>query len=170
MTVVFLDRDGVIIENRDHYIRSWDDVYIYPWAIKALKKFSHHQFVIVTNQSAIGRGIITYQKAQEINRKLIDTLQTYTGYRISNIYMCPHTPNDNCECRKPKAGMLKQAAIDLEIDLSQSVMIGDALTDLQAGWNAGVKQCILVKTGRGKYQRIKNAIFCDNLLDALYRV
>jgi histidinol-phosphate phosphatase family protein len=150
---IFIDRDGVIVENRPDYIRNWDDVLIYPQALQALYHINHspYKIVIVTNQSAIGRGIISMNRAEAINRRLMEEVISHGG-RIDRIYMCPHSPQDGCSCRKPAPGLLIQAAEELLIDLPRSVMIGDAWSDLIAGQAAGVQKLILVKTGRGNEQ------------------
>lgn len=150
---IFLDRDGVIIENREEYVRSWADVSIYPQALSALAKASHsaHKIVIITNQAGVGKGLIPLKTAAEINRRLVQVIER-AGGRVDGLYMCPHTPQDQCECRKPRPGMILQAARALSLDLSQSWMIGDALSDLQAGRAAGVGHIALVRTGRGDQQ------------------
>lgn len=150
---IFLDRDGVIIENRDRYVRSWADVAVLPGALAALAaaRDSGYAFVIVTNQSAVGRGIISRETADDINRRLLDVIRA-TGGRIDAVYLCPHAPDDGCECRKPLPGMLLRAAREHDLDLARSVMIGDALSDSGAGQAAGVAQSILVRTGRGRAQ------------------
>lgn len=150
LPALFLDRDGVIIENRANYVRSWEDVVFFPSAVSALKKAAGwpHQIVIVTNQSAVGRGLISLDEAHELNRRIVHFIQS-TGGRIDAVYMCPHAPDENCDCRKPKPGLLIRAARDLSIDLASSIMIGDAQSDLLAAQAAGIKDLILVKTGRG---------------------
>lgn len=150
---IFLDRDGVIIENRDAYVRSWDDVEIFESAIDTLIGIEHFPYliVIVTNQSAVGRGIITFEQAVEINDRLVSIIRDRGG-RVDGVYICPHSPTDRCDCRKPKPGMLLSAAQALDIDLENSIMVGDALTDLEAGIQAGVKDTILLETGRGLLQ------------------
>lgn len=171
---IFLDRDGVIIENRSNYVRSWDDVYIYPQALTALVEFSKLPFylVIVTNQSAVGRGIISKQEADAINDQLVSEIEI-AGGRIDAVYMCPHAPTDNCQCRKPESGLFLQAAQEMPLSLSNSVMVGDALTDLMAAEAAGIQQRILVLTGRGEQQLQLNEalslspyLICDTLLEA----
>lgn len=151
--VVFLDRDGVIIQNRDAYVRSWGDVEFLPRSLEALSRLAKSPFaiVIITNQSAVGRGIIPLGQAEMINHRVLETI-TQAGGRVDGMYMCPHAPEDNCECRKPKAGLLTQAAEELGLDLSRSIMIGDALTDIEAAHAAGVPQKILLLTGRGADQ------------------
>ena len=150
---IFLDRDGVIIENRASYVRAWADVLIYPQALKALAALKNTPFriVIVTNQSVVGRGIITEEQAKHINHRLVDEI-TLAGGRIDAVYMCPHAPIANCSCRKPEPGMLIEASDKLSLDLKNSLIIGDALSDLKAGQNVRLKKTILVRTGRGHEQ------------------
>ncbi len=152
---LFLDRDGVIIENRDQYVRSWDDVAFLPGALDALAALrgSRYALVIVTNQSAVGRGIITLAEADAINRRVVAEIEK-NGGRVDGVFVCPHAPADACDCRKPRPGLLLQAAAALDLDLSQSVMVGDAISDLLAGQNAGIRRTFLVRTGRGAAQAL----------------
>ena len=147
---LFLDRDGVIVENRPDYIRSWADVYIFPQALEALIKvqIAPYKIIIVTNQSVVGRGIISLSEAEAINQRLVAEIET-AGGRIDAVLMCPHAPEADCSCRKPRPGLLHQAADLLSINLSKSILIGDALSDLLAGQAAGVQKTGLVRTGRG---------------------
>jgi D-glycero-D-manno-heptose 1,7-bisphosphate phosphatase len=172
---IFLDRDGVIIENRSDYVRSWEDVAFIPGALSALAKasMSTYKIIIVTNQSAIGRGIISYQTAEEINQRLIQMISN-AGGRVDGVFMCPHAPEEKCSCRKPQPGLILQAAEALDLDLSRSTLIGDALSDIQAGQAAGVCQRILVRTGRGSRQKhlpqpqgLDPYCVCDSLIEAL---
>lgn len=172
---IFLDRDGVIIENRDNYVRNWQDVKFLPGALQALSRLSESPYavIIITNQSAVGRGMITLEQAQEINRRVVEVIVETCG-RIDSVYMCPHGPDDQCACRKPKPGLLTQAAEEHNLDLSQSVLVGDALTDLLAGQAAGLSANILVLTGRGKKQnrlpeaaKLFSYTVCDTLVDAV---
>jgi D-glycero-D-manno-heptose 1,7-bisphosphate phosphatase len=148
---IFLDRDGVLIENRSEYVREWSHVKIFPEAIKALSHLHDYKVVIVTNQSAVGRGLISLEIAHEINKQLIEVIRENEG-QIDGVFMCPHAPVDQCNCRKPNPGLLLQAAKELSIDLSRSWMIGDAWSDLLAGKAAGVRGVVLLKTGRGSEQ------------------
>lgn len=172
---IFLDRDGVIIENRANYVRDWSDVTVFPDAIKALSnpKLENYKIVIVTNQSAVGRGIISIEAAEEINQRLVNSIRDQFG-RLDGAYLCPHSPDDKCGCRKPKPGLLLQAANELSLDLKRSWMIGDAWSDVQAGQAAGVRGAIILKTGRGTEQlsmahpkNIEDHLICDNLSHAL---
>ena len=150
---IFLDRDGVIIENRPNYVRSWDDVTIFTRALPVLARLRDlpYKVVIVTNQSVVGRGGISLETAEGINDRLVARI-VEAGGRIDGVFMCPHAPQDDCDCRKPRPGLLFQAADALAIDLSSSWMVGDALTDVMAGQAAGVKRAALVLTGRGQAQ------------------
>ena len=150
---LFLDRDGVIIENRQNYVRSWNDVFIYSKSIEALRKIksSNYKIIIITNQSAIGRGLISLQTAEQINSRLIDKIES-AGGRIDGVFMCPHSPQDNCLCRKPSPGLIEQAVSKLNLNLENSILVGDALSDILAGQAAGVGKNVLVLTGRGAAQ------------------
>ena len=148
---IFLDRDGVLIENRSEYVREWSQVTFLPKSIEALALLHEYKVVIVTNQSAVGRGLITLETALEINHRLVEKIKEGSG-QVDGVYMCPHAPEDQCNCRKPNPGLLLQAAEELSLDLHQSWMIGDAWSDLMAGKAAGVRGVALLKTGRGNEQ------------------
>ena len=150
---LFLDRDGVFIENCANYVRNWQDVHFFPEALAALARIREvpYKIIVVTNQSAVGRGIISLKTAVTLNERILEVVRQANG-RIDASYLCPAKPGTNDPCRKPRPGMLLQAAKEHNIDLNQSYMIGDALTDVQAGQAAGVKQAILLLTGRGKVQ------------------
>lgn len=172
---IFLDRDGVLIENRSGYVRDWSHVQIFPEAIRALsnQKLDRYRIVIVTNQSAVGRGIMSFESAGEINDRLVRWIR-HQGGRIDGAYLCPHGPDDGCDCRKPKPGLLLQAARDLALDLKRSWMIGDAWSDVQAGQAAGVRGTIILKTGRGAEQLSQSRpadlaefLVCEDLPHAL---
>jgi D-glycero-D-manno-heptose 1,7-bisphosphate phosphatase len=147
-----MDRDGVIIENRADYVKSLDEVHFIPGALAALAGAARLdcRLVIITNQSVIGRGLIDSQTAGRISDFVVQRLVA-AGGRVDGVYVCPHQPGDGCDCRKPAPGLLRRAAAELGIDLAASVMIGDALTDVQAGQSAGAR-AILVRTGRGQDQ------------------
>ena len=147
-----MDRDGVIIENRADYIKSIDEIHFIPGVLAALAAAArlNCRLVIVTNQSGIGRGLIALETAGQINDFVVQRLAA-AGGRVDGVYVCPHPPDAGCDCRKPAPGLLRQAAAALDIDLAASVMIGDALSDVQAGWQAGAR-AILVRTGRGQAQ------------------
>jgi D-glycero-D-manno-heptose 1,7-bisphosphate phosphatase len=161
---IFLDRDGVLIENRADYVRNWAQVNILPKIVDALASnaVKNYKIIMVTNQSAVGRGLITLETAQNINKNLVRVIEKHKG-QIHAVYMCPHDPGAQCSCRKPKPGLILQAAHDLALDLARSWMIGDAWSDLLAGRAAGVHQVALVKTGRGRDQLLQHSP--DSLTD-----
>jgi D-glycero-D-manno-heptose 1,7-bisphosphate phosphatase len=172
---IFLDRDGVLIQNVDTYVRSWADVVVFPWTLPAMVRLKNRSYkiVIVTNQSLVGRGIITAEEAERINERLVTTVQRVGG-QIDGVFMCTHAPSANCDCRKPQPGLILQACAQLSLDLSRSVMIGDALSDILAGQNAGIPLNILVRTGRGDAQinlpeakSMKPFLTCGSLEDAV---
>ncbi len=152
---LFLDRDGVINEDREDYIKSWEEFRFIKGVRPALKQF--HQagipVVVVTNQSVIGRGLVTEGKLSVIHDRMCQAVQK-SGGRITKIYYCPHHPDDHCRCRKPRIGMLKKAARELSLDLKKCIFVGDALKDIQAGKRAGCRT-LLVQTGQGRESLIK---------------
>jgi len=151
---VFFDRDGVI--NKEvNYLDSIDKVEILPGIAKAIKLLNDNRFkvVVITNQSGVARGYFTEDKLNEIHGFILGELSKESAF-MDAVYHCPHHPDDNCECRKPKPGLIKRAEKELDIDLKHSYLIGDTISDMKAGLNAGVK-CILVLTGYGKEERTK---------------
>ena len=138
--IVFLDRDGVINKNRDDYVKTWDEFEFLPNTKKAIKLLNDngYKIIIITNQSVVGRGIITEKTLTGIHEKMLKELNE-CGCRIEKIYYCPHAPGDNCGCRKPKSGLLLKAAKDFDIDLKKCYFIGDSETDVEAGKRAGCK-------------------------------
>ena len=142
---VFFDRDGTLNANLDYLTRP-DQMRLLPGVGPALKQLRSAGFacVVVTNQSAVGRGMMTEADLERIHTEMIHQLAD-VGALLDGIYACTHVL-DHPE-RKPAPGMLLRAAAELNLDLAQSWMIGDSLRDIQAGRNAGVKGCILVRTG-----------------------
>jgi D-glycero-D-manno-heptose 1,7-bisphosphate phosphatase len=145
---VFLDRDGTINTEVD-YLSTVEGFIFLPGALAALVRLAKtkYKIIIVTNQSGIGRGYFTEERLKEINVKMCCLLEK-AGGRIDAIYYCPHRPDENCSCRKPKTGMIEDAKKDFTIDLAASYMIGDATRDVQLAINAGCTS-ILVETGKG---------------------
>ncbi|HSN74839.1 MAG TPA: D-glycero-beta-D-manno-heptose 1,7-bisphosphate 7-phosphatase [Anaerolineae bacterium] len=149
---VFLDRDGVLNQNRANYVRTWAQVEFLHGVFEAVQRLAGSSFVVVvvTNQSAVGRGLMTCEALTAINQGIVQQVQQ-AGGRIDAVYACPHRPDEGCPCRKPRPGMLLQAAVDLGIDLERSFLVGDARSDVEAGLAAGC-QPIMVRTGRGTKQ------------------
>lgn len=149
---VFLDRDGVVNENRDDYVKTWEEVRFLPGVFGGLARLASSPFsiVLITNQSPIGRGIVSREQVEAINRRMVAEIEAHGG-RVDGVYYCPHHPDAGCDCRKPRPGLLLKAAEELELDLANSYLVGDAIGDVEAGLAAGCSP-ILVLTGRGKQQ------------------
>ncbi|WP_455392258.1 D-glycero-beta-D-manno-heptose 1,7-bisphosphate 7-phosphatase [[Eubacterium] cellulosolvens] len=137
---IFIDRDGVINYNRNDYVKSWAEFKFIPGAKEAIKRIndSNLLLIIITNQSPIGRGIFKRETLDYIHKSMLNELND-AGAHIDAIYYCPHHPDDNCDCRKPKPGLILRAAKDFNIDLARSWMVGDSDSDLEAGAAAGCK-------------------------------
>ena len=151
---IFLDRDGTI-NKYVGFLRNIDDFELIEGVSEAIKKINQSGYlaIVVTNQPVIARGEVTWEELHEIHKKM-ETLLGKDGAYIDGIYICPHHPDKGfegerpeykieCNCRKPKPGLLLQASYDFNIDLSESYMIGDSLRDIEVGENAGVKESIL---------------------------
>ena len=164
---VFLDRDGTIAKDV-HYCRRLEDFELLPTVPEAIKLLNENDFkaVVTTNQSGIARGYLTEETLAQIHRKMEDELAKH-GAKVDAIYYCPHHPDDNCECRKPKLKLFLQAAKELVIDFSLSYVVGDMQMDIEAGKALGCKT-ILVTTGpdRGKGVIDPPDYLADNLLEA----
>tara|TARA_B100000029_G_C17409319_1_gene900112 strand:+ start:541 stop:1047 length:507 start_codon:yes stop_codon:yes gene_type:complete len=130
---VFLDRDGVINKKRNDYVKNISELEIFEYVPDAITLLKNNNFLIIliTNQSVINRGIISLNELNDIHKHLQDFLSTF-GTSIDGIYFCPHTPNDNCNCRKPKPGLILKAGEEFDIDLKKSWFIGDSQTDMEA--------------------------------------
>jgi D-glycero-D-manno-heptose 1,7-bisphosphate phosphatase len=149
---VFLDRDGVIIENRLDYVRSVADVVLLPGTIEAVRRLSvRTEVVFVTNQSVIGRGLAEADDIVAVHDHVVAQFSR-AGVPIRGSAICPHAPAEDCFCRKPKPGMLRAAAAAWNCRLETSWMVGDALSDILAAEAAGA-QAVLVRTGRGAVQQ-----------------
>jgi histidinol-phosphate phosphatase family protein len=143
---VFLDRDGVLNKNRDDYVKSTKELEIFANIGKEILKLKMKGFliIVITNQSVINRKIITIKELEEIHL----TIQKFlikSKTSIDKFYFCPHRPDENCDCRKPKPGLILQAINEFSIDVSKSWMVGDSKTDIQAGEKAGCKTIFLKK-------------------------
>jgi len=152
MRAIFLDRDGVICENRPDHVKSWSEFQFLPAALPALRRLAQAPLaiIVITNQAIIRRGIVPASAVEEIHERMAWHVRR-AGGRLDVIYYCPHRPDEGCSCRKPQPGLLLQAARDLGLELGRSYLIGDALTDIEAARAAGC-QPLLVRTGRGAAQ------------------
>ncbi len=134
---VFLDRDGVLCEERG-YLHSGDKLQIFPYAAEAVRRLHEAGYlaIVITNQSGVARGYLTEAELQVMNRELMNV----TG--VDAVYYCPHL-GELCNCRKPKTGMVEQACRDCDIDLPRSWFVGDRASDIQTGINARLRTALL---------------------------
>lgn len=158
MKLIILDRDGVINQDSDEFIKSADEFVPIPGSLEAIADLNHagYTVVIATNQSGLARQYFDIDTLNKIHAKLHRQLKAFGGY-IDAIFFCPHGPDDNCECRKPKAGMFQQIATRLNTPLNGVPAVGDSLRDLQAALAVGA-QPILVRTGKGENTLADNNI------------
>ncbi len=172
---VFLDRDGVITQEPPHYAHKLDQLALIPKSGDAIKLLNEDGFmvVIVSNQAGIAHGYFQEEDAVSFNQAMRRRLAE-EGASVDAVYYCPHHAEAkvekyqvDCDCRKPKPGMLVMAGKELDIDMKSSYMIGDRLTDIEAGKRAGCKT-VLVKTGNGSETVQNNRIECDHIADDLY--
>ena len=149
---IFLDRDGVINENRPDYVKSLAEFVFLPGALEALRRLAGvgMPIVVVSNQSAIHRGLVSHATVDAITQAMQRQVEM-AGGRIDAVFYCPHRPDEGCTCRKPKTGLFHQAARRLDLQLAGSYVVGDALSDIQAALSIGAHP-LLVLTGRGREQ------------------
>ncbi|MDX1959131.1 MAG: HAD family hydrolase [Leptospiraceae bacterium] len=170
MKYIFLDRDGVINKrNLEGYILRWEDFEFEVGVISFLKEIKRRGYypIIITNQQCIGKKILTKEALDEIHSKMNIYLKKYNA-EFFDIFVCPHLEKDECECRKPKPGLLFQARDKHQIQLQNTFFIGDSITDIQAGNHANSKT-ILLNTNYNQNFRdlVRIDLICDSLLDIL---
>ena len=147
--LIVLDRDGVINEDSDQYVKSPQEFVPIKGSLEAIASLNSagYTVVVATNQSGIARGLFTLDVLEGMHQKLNDLLGKHNG-RIDKIYFCPHGPEDNCDCRKPLPGMLEQILKDYPVEPGSVIAVGDSLRDLQAAKAVGMVP-VLVRTGKG---------------------
>ncbi len=168
--ILILDRDGVINQDSDAFVKSADEWIPLPGSIEAIAKLYKAGWIlaVATNQSGVARGKFSQQDLDDQHAKMLNLIQA-AGGDLHHIAWCPHGPDDGCDCRKPKAGLLDQISAALNLDLSGGIMVGDALRDLQAGQARGC-QAVLVRTGKGMKtlaagEGLDNVRLVDNLAE-----
>ncbi|MBX2849364.1 MAG: D-glycero-beta-D-manno-heptose 1,7-bisphosphate 7-phosphatase [Acidiferrobacterales bacterium] len=174
MKLVILDRDGVINQESPEFIKSPDEWIPIDGSLEAIGRLSQagYEVVIVTNQSGVGRGLISADMLAQIHVRMRDYIQQHGG-KIQIILYCPHHPDDNCDCRKPKPGLYTELTERLNVNLSNCYSVGDSMRDLVAAKAAGALPA-LVKTGNGRktlkeaklnqQAEDKNGLTLDNLI------
>ena len=164
---VFLDRDGTICEDVNYLSRP-EDLRLFPFTAEAVKLLNDKGFlvILITNQSGIARGFFDEKVLHQIHAKLKEEL-TKSNAKLDAIYFCPHSSSDNCDCRKPKTGMIEMAKQDFSLSLENSWIIGDKAIDVETGFNAQIKTA-LVLTGYGQTEaeklKKKPDLTAENLL------
>lgn len=172
---VFLDRDGVITQEPPHYAHELSQLKLIPKSADAIRLLNENGFVVIvaSNQAGIAHGYYREEDAILFHQAMKENLAKEGAY-IDAIYYCPHHPEAkieryrvDCNCRKPKPGMLTRAESELNIDLKQSFIVGDKLSDIEAGKRAGCKT-IMVRTGYGVEELKSNEIDCDYVANDLH--
>ncbi|NCX93513.1 MAG: D-glycero-beta-D-manno-heptose 1,7-bisphosphate 7-phosphatase [Gammaproteobacteria bacterium] len=150
MRVVIIDRDGVLNVDRADYIKSIAEWRSIPGSLEAIAKLNKAgvKVAVATNQSCIGKGILTHDQVHEIHAHLREELAKVNGH-IDYIAMCPHAPSDGCHCRKPLPGLLHEIALHFRVSLKNVPFVGDNIRDVEAARTAGATP-VLVKTGHGE--------------------
>src|SRR3990167_2316329 len=148
--LIILDRDGVINFDSDNYIKSPDEWIPIPGSIEAIALLTKakYKMVIATNQAGVNRGKFSLETLQKINQKMLTTIES-SGGKIEKIYFCPHHPDENCECRKPKTKMFQDIQRDFNVDATNMIYIGDSEKDFLVAQKIGC-EFFLVRTGNGE--------------------
>jgi len=155
VSLVILDRDGVINHDSDDYIKSPDEWQPLPGSLEAIARLCRADYTVVvaTNQAGVGRGLFSLEMLIRIHRKMASSIRDKGG-RLDSVFFCPHGPAEQCGCRKPNPGMLLEISDRLGIGLSGVPVVGDSLRDLEAAEAAGAMP-VLVKSGRGRLTQKK---------------
>lgn len=172
MKLIVLDRDGVINEDSDDYIKSPEEWIAIPGSAAAIARLNQagYQVVVATNQSGVGRGYYDLATLDAIHDKMRDTVAAEGG-EIKGIFFCPHSPEEGCDCRKPKSGLIDQIQQALNTDVSGCYIVGDSARDLVCGVQRGCLP-VLVRTGKGERtlaaglpEEVSDARIHDSLAD-----
>ena len=148
MKAVFLDRDGVINEDRDDYVKGVHELKVFPYVPQSIRRLNEagQQVFVVSNQQGVAKGLFSEENLVEMQKEINKQVEI-AGGKISGFYFCTHLASDECSCRKPKSGLLTKAAREHGIDLTKSIMVGDSERDLIAGKSVGCVS-VLVLTGK----------------------
>jgi len=158
MNLIILDRDGVINYDSDQFIKSPDEWKPLPGSLEAIARLSQagYRVVVATNQSGVARGLFDMPTLNSIHEKMHKAC-AQAGGRIDAVFFCPHAADDDCDCRKPKSGMIEEIASRYSADLSNVLSVGDSLRDLEASARLGA-QPVLVLTGKGQKTQAKGGL------------
>lgn len=150
MKAVFLDRDGVINRDSPDYIKNWGEFEFLPSSRQAIALLCKAGFdiFVVTNQSVVGRGMVSLEALRDMHGRMVSGIEKAGGC-IKDIFFCPHRPEDACDCRKPRPGLILQAMARHGILPAEAAMVGDSVKDMEAANRAGLAKAVLVRTGNG---------------------
>lgn len=150
MKVIVLDRDGVINEESDAYIKSADEWIPLPGSLEAIARLNHaaYRVVVASNQSGLARGLFSIDDLNAIHRKMQRALSLLGGH-VDAVFFCPHSPDASCRCRKPATGLLEDIGTRLQVEMTGIPVVGDSWKDIQTARGVGA-QPVLVLTGRGQ--------------------
>ena len=147
---IFLDRDGVINRDSPDYIKSWDEFHFLPGSVEAITRLSQsgRRVILITNQSVIHRKMVLPETLDQMHANLKAAVREAGGC-ITDIFFCPHTPDEGCACRKPRPGLILAACRAHGLDPAECVMVGDSAKDIRCAHRAGCARALLVRTGNG---------------------
>ena len=167
--IVFIDRDGVINVDLWRYVESWDEFRFEEGAIEALKSLTDHgiDIIIISNQAGVGDGVFSEAAMWDVHEKMVQAMGKH-GILIYGAQYCTHGKKDNCDCRKPKPGLLERAVEGMAFDRKATFFVGDKLSDIEAGKNFGIGT-ILVRTGYGREceNKLPRDLQPDHIVDDL---
>lgn len=166
---LFLDRDNVLVEGLEGYVHEIEKFKLLDGVIEGLRLLSEtdYKIIIITNQGGIGRGYYTEEDYRKFTEHMLDIFRE-NDIRIDGVYYCPHNPDLNCDCRKPKSGMFEQAKKDFDIDYKMSWMIGDKTKDIEAGKNINAKTIAVIgpENTKEELERANPDYIVNNFLNA----
>ena len=161
MKFIFIDRDGVINKDpggwtENGYVTSWQDFHFLPGSLGAIRKLteSGYEIIVISNQAAVNRGLFTMEDLNKITKSMLNQIGK-NGGRIHSIFYCPHRTDENCGCRKPKAGLFKKATEGMNVDFKNTYFIGDGVMDVEAGENIGCRT-ILLLSGKTRLENVNS--------------
>lgn len=172
MKTIFLDRDGVINKDLGWYTTSWEEFEFLPGVLKALKVLNEADYFVsvVSNQAGVAKGLYAKDELNRITQNMLKKVEVEGG-KISKVTYCLHQDSDNCQCRKPKAGLLLKASEGLNVNYKDTFFVGDSERDILAGKAVGCKT-IFVLSGKAKLEDLdaKPDFIANNLLDAVKKI
>ena len=167
ISAVLLDRDGVIVRNRQDYVKNLSEVELLNGAVNAIASLSQagHPIAVITNQAGIAHGLVSLRDLDDIHQMISRSVEAVGG-RIDGFFVCPHSPRDGCACRKPRPGLLLAAQKQLGFDIRMACLIGDQPSDIEAAAAAGARAILLAPFGRASASASGDVVVAEDLLAA----